>query len=165
MVGGDLIQRFRQRVLFLICEAAFALSCVLAALAPEIISYSAGRVLQGLATGLLLVIALPRIIQRFPSECVPITAAAINIGFFGAVTVGPLIGGLVRHMRGGCSMVFSRFWALQISSLPYSPSLTPSQGMPFDLAAVLLALAGTMLPFWAVGVSDRPCLQRPWRSD
>ena len=60
MEGGDLIQRFRQQVLFLICEAAFALSCVLAAAAHEITSYGAGRVLQGLATGLLLVSIAPR---------------------------------------------------------------------------------------------------------
>ena len=59
-------------------------------------AYGVGRVLQGLMTGLLLVIALPPVIQRFPPPRMPTTAAAINIGFFGAVTVGPLLGGITR---------------------------------------------------------------------
>jgi hypothetical protein len=48
-------------------------------------------------TGLLLVIALPPVIQRFPAQRMPTTAAAINIGFFGAVTVGPLLGGITAY--------------------------------------------------------------------
>ena len=165
MVGGDLIQRFRQRALFLICEAAFALSCVLAAVAPEIISYGAGRVLQGLATGLLLVIALPPVIQRFPPERMPITAAAINIGFFGAVTIGPLIGGLVGDTHAWrlfyAALAISGFAIFILALFTLPGAEPPNPGMPFDLTGVLLALAGTMLPFWAVGELSGPGFASP----
>lgn len=71
----------------------FIVGCLLAAGASGTVVYGAGRVLQGFATGLLLVIALPPVIQRFPPGRMPITAAFVNIGFFGAVTLGPLLGG------------------------------------------------------------------------
>lgn len=97
LFGGDLINRFKQRRLFLVCEGMFIFGCALSAIADDIAVYGAGRVLQGLATGLLLVIALPPVIQQFPAERMPITAASIDIGFFGAVTGGPLLGAVASY--------------------------------------------------------------------
>src|SRR3954471_8306417 len=59
LVGGDLIQRFRHRPLFFGCESLFVLGCVLAAAATNWEVFAVGRVLQGLATGFLLVVAIP----------------------------------------------------------------------------------------------------------
>jgi exo-1,4-beta-D-glucosaminidase len=59
LLGGDLMQRFRQRRLFLLCEGLFIAGCVLSGVAGGIVAYGSGRVLQGFATGLLLVVALP----------------------------------------------------------------------------------------------------------
>ncbi len=95
LLGGDLVQRFRQRRLFFVCQCLFALGCALAALAHGPALYAAGRVLSGVATGLLLVIALPPVIQRFPAAKLPVTVVFVNIGFFGAVCIGPLLGGWV----------------------------------------------------------------------
>jgi predicted MFS family arabinose efflux permease len=93
LVGGDLVQRFSQRPLFFACEALFALGCLASAVGHGIVACGAGRIVAGLATGLLLVIALPPVIQKFPPEKLPITVIFIDIGFFGAVCIGPLLGG------------------------------------------------------------------------
>jgi MFS family permease len=43
----------------------------------------------------MLVVALPPLITRYGVERLPRTAAAVNIGLFGAVTVGPVLAGLI----------------------------------------------------------------------
>ena len=67
LLGGDLINRYRQHHLFLIFEALFVAGALLSGLAGGLVTYGAGRVLSGLATGHLLVIALPPVIRRFPA--------------------------------------------------------------------------------------------------
>jgi MFS family permease len=165
LLGGDLINRFKQRHLFLICEALFVLSCALAAAAGGVPAYGAGRVLQGLMTGLLLVIALPPVIQRFPPQRMPTTAAAINIGFFGAVTVGPLLGGITayghawRAFHAALGGLGCLTWLLAILSLPDADP--PNPRLRFDLAAIALGLPATALPFWAVGELTGPGFDSP----
>ncbi|HET8995039.1 MAG TPA: MFS transporter, partial [Acetobacteraceae bacterium] len=51
LLGGDLVQRFRQRRMFIIAELLFALGCLLAAIAHAAPIYAAGRVLTGFGTG------------------------------------------------------------------------------------------------------------------
>ena len=165
LLGGDLINRFRQRRLFLVCEALFILGCALAASADGEDMYGAGRVLQGFTTGLLLVIALPPVIQRFPPQRMPTTAAAINIGFFGAVTLGPLLGGMAAYGHawrafyaalGGLGCLT---WLLAVLTLPHAEP--PDPDMRFDLAAIALGLPATALPFWAAGELTGPGFASP----
>ncbi len=139
LLGGDLTNRFRQRSLFLICEALFVIGSLLAALAGGFISYGAGRVLQGLATGLLPVIALPPVVRRFPPERMPLTAAWVNIGFFGAVALGPLLGGLVagahvwRWFYAGLSGIGAIVWAVSVATLPDQPATRSGGAHVVDL--------------------------------
>jgi MFS family permease len=155
LLGGDLINRFPQRRLFFPAEGMFIVGCLLAASAGGTVVYGTGRVLQGLATGLLLVIALPPVIQRFPPDRMPITAAFVNIGFFGAVTLGPLLGGAVaaghawRWFYGGLAAIGLVIFALALITLPDQEP--PNRGLPFDRSGIVLGLAATVLPFWAVG--------------
>ncbi len=119
------------------------------------LAYGIGHVLEGLATGLLLVIALPPVIRRFPAERLPLSAAFINIGFFGAVTAGPLLGGWVsaidgwRWMYGALALIGVAVLALATLTLPEQPPQNPD--LPFDATGLLLGLVAMVLPFWAVG--------------
>lgn len=128
---------------------------MLAAIAPGTVVYGAGRVLQGFATGILLVVALPPVIQRFPAKKLPITAAMINLGFFGAVMAGPLVGGAVayghawRWFYGGLGAVGAAVLMAALFTLPDQEP--PNPGRKFDLAGVVLAFGATVLPFWAAG--------------
>jgi len=100
LLGGDLIQRFQQRRLFLLLTPAFVAGALVVATSGDAMQLIAGRALMGLATGLLLVVAVPPLVQRFPASRMPFTAGAIDIGFFGAVAAGPVVGGIVADVHG-----------------------------------------------------------------
>jgi predicted MFS family arabinose efflux permease len=97
VLAADLAQRVAGWKLNVVYAAAFSGGCVLAALAPTPALVVAGRVVQGTATGMLLVSALPPIIRGFPPSRLPITASVVNLALFGAVTAGPVLGGVVAE--------------------------------------------------------------------
>ncbi|MGH8207154.1 MAG: MFS transporter, partial [Steroidobacteraceae bacterium] len=155
LFAGDLIHRLAQRPLFFAAEGLFVVGSLLAGFAVGTVTYGAGRILQGLATGLLLVIALPPVIQRFAPARMPLTAVFVNIGFFGAVTAGPLIGGAVASAHAW-RWFYGALAALGIAVLLLATLTLPDQQarnkeLPFDASGLLLGFAGAVLSFWAVG--------------
>lgn len=155
LLGGDLVQRFRQRRMFLLCEALFIVGTLASATAHGMLPYGAGRILSGLSTGMLLVAALPPVIQRYGPEKLPITVIFINLGFFGAVCIGPLLGGWVaaghswRWFFAALGAIATLNLFVALFALPKMPPINP--GLKFDAPAVTLALLATALPFWASG--------------
>lgn len=155
LLGGDIIRRFKQRTLFFLCEALFIAGCLIAATAHGIQQYGAGDVIAGLSTGLLLVIALPPVVQRFPADKMPFTSAFVNIGFFGAVTAGPLIGGAIaggqtwRLLYGG--LAFCGVVALVVAAITLPDNKPQQPDARFDWSAIVLGFFATFLPFWASG--------------
>lgn len=154
LLGGDLIQRFRQRRLFFVFALPLAAGFLVSATATGLVQYACGHVLQGLATGFLLVVAVPPLVQRFPTSRMPSTTAMINIGFFGAVCAGPVVGGAVAHagvwrwFDGGLAGVVLLGVALALPTLPETEP--PNRGLRFDGGAIVLGLASTVLAFLAV---------------
>ncbi|MBV8355966.1 MAG: MFS transporter, partial [Candidatus Eremiobacteraeota bacterium] len=81
-------------------------------------------------------------------------AAVIDLGFFGGVTAGPLLGGALGEIGAWRPL----FWALAALALAVFvtaaltlPSKDPfNPGIRFDRQGVALAFVGTLLPFWAV---------------
>lgn len=155
LLGGDLVNRFRQRHLFLAAEIVFITGWLLVAVSQGIVSYGAGRVLAGFATGTLLVTALPPVVRRFGPEQVPFTAAFINIAFFGGIAAGPLLGGAVayghtwRAFYGAFAGLGALTFALAFMSLPHVDP--PDPDLRVDRSGLLLGFAATVLPFWASG--------------
>lgn len=155
LTGGDLIQRFRQRHLFLLSEALFVVGCAVSAVATDAFVFGFGRILAGFATGLLLVIALPPVIQRFPAEKLRITMSFVDLGFFGAVCAGPLVGGAVaaehawRWFFTGLAAVGAINLALAALTEPkYDP---PNPNLKLDPWAGVLGFGAVVLPFLATG--------------
>jgi MFS family permease len=154
LLAGDLIQRFRQRRLFLGLAPAFVAGCLVTATSGDGLQLLAGRTLMGISTGLLLVVAVPPLVQRFPASRMPFTAGVIDIGFFGAVAAGPVVGGIVADVHGWrwLYVVLAAFGAvafvLGLLSLPDADPPNPDLG--FDRTAVGLGLLATVLPFVAV---------------
>ncbi|MGH8144784.1 MAG: MFS transporter [Rhodanobacteraceae bacterium] len=151
--GGDLIQRFHQRYLFLACQAAFVAGCAISAAAPGVYVYGFGRILMGIATGLLLVIALPPVIQRFPFEKLRTTMAWVDLGFFGAVCAGPLLGGAIaswhawRWLFAGLAIIGALNFATALLTEPLLDP--PNPKLRFDAWASVLGFGAVVLPFWA----------------
>lgn len=161
LLGGDLADRLPQRGLFLACELLFTLGAAGAALAPRVFPFAASGVLQGASTGVLLIAALPPVIRNFPVRRMAATAAAVNIGFFGAATAGPWLGGWLagphawRWLYGGAAFAGAGVLILAGMTWPEKPALEPAP--PPDKHALGLALAATFVPFFAAAqLATRP---------
>jgi MFS family permease len=156
LLCGDLVQRFRKHRLFPICGLTSAIGWAMAAAANGPWLYAVGSVLQGLATGMLLVVALPPTIQNFEWKRVPLTAAFINIGLFGAVAAGPLLGGAIaaahgwRWLYAGFAVVVTIASLLAIAIIPDEDP--PNPDLRFDWPALLLGIGATALPFGGVAM-------------
>jgi MFS family permease len=98
-----------RRLLFLFASL-FLVGSVLAAWSPTPGLFIAGRITQGLATGLMLIAAVPPLVIGWPKEKMPKTAVVMNMGIFGAVAAGPLVGGLFA----GAKEWHWLFWASTI---------------------------------------------------
>lgn len=154
--AAQLAQRFVQRYLFLGYEAVFVLGSVLATVAPGIGLFFAGRVLQGTATGLMLISALPPLVTRFGVGQLPRTVGIVNVGLFGATTVGPIIGGFVAD-GGWWRGLFAVMTVLGaagflVALLGYVRFDPPNPDLPVDRSALGLTVAATVLPFFATSV-------------
>ncbi len=164
VVAADLAQRVRNRVLFLSYETVFIVGSLLAVFAPAAGFYVAGHILQGLATGMLLVAALPPLVTSFPVYRLKTTIPAVVIGLFGAVTAGPLVGGLIAQ-TGAWRLLFGVVLALGLLTfvlaavaLAERPALNP--GMRVDVPAFALSIAGTLLLFYGAG----QLMSYPWNA-
>jgi MFS family permease len=154
VVAADLIQRLPTWRLYVVTEAGFAVGSLLVALAPVIGVYTVGRVLQGIATGMLLVVALPPLITKHGAARVPLSAAFVNLGLFGMVTIGPVIGGIVAA-SGAWRLLFVVVAIIGVGGallglLAFRRDLPMSPRMGFDESGIPLALAATFLPFFGV---------------
>jgi hypothetical protein len=150
----DMLQRLPARTGYLLCEGGFVVSSVLALSASEIFQFSAGIILQGLFTGMLLVAAVPPLVVGHGADRLPVTAAVVTFGLFGIATVGPLVGGLVgsfggwRPLYGGIAVIAAV--GLTIGILTFEPNEPMGRGAKFDWLAIPLALGATVLPFFGV---------------
>jgi MFS family permease len=156
VLSADLIQRFPGRRIFLACEAGFVVGSLLAGLAPEIVVFIAGRVVQGLVTGMMLVVALPPLATGHGVRKLPLTAAFVSLGLFGAVTLGPVVGGIVGTASAWRPLFFGAA-ALGVLGflngvLAFRRGGSAGPGAHFDWSAVPVAAAATVLPFLGVSL-------------
>ncbi|MGH2913409.1 MAG: MFS transporter [Solirubrobacteraceae bacterium] len=155
VVAADLIQRLPGRRLYVGCEALFVVGSLLGALSFDVYVFNVARAMQGLATGMLLVAALPPLITQHGPEKLPGTAAVVNLGLFGMVTLGPVVGGLAndlhwwRELYGAVAVL--GLAGLALGLLGFEGNDPPGRGMGFDWFAIPLAFGATIVPF--VGVS------------
>ncbi len=156
LLCGDLVNRYRKHRLFPVCGGIAATGWGLAALASGPAAYAVGTVLQGFGTGMLLVVALPPTIQNFSWKRVSLTAMFINIGLFGAVAAGPLLGGAIAAIQGwrwlyGAFAVLAGGASL-LSMIIIPDEEPPNPGLRFDWPALLLGIGATFLPFGGVAM-------------
>jgi MFS family permease len=166
VAGLQLSVRLPVRRLLLVFSSLFVVGSVLAAWAPVPGLHVAGRVVQGLTTGAMLIAAVPPLVIGNPKDKLPYTAAVMNLGIFGATALGPVVGGLAA----GTGTWRPFFWIIAglglagfvAALLTYEDQQPQDPDAPVDAVAVGVAAAGCALAFFgAAFVQGRHLLSVP----
>jgi len=149
-------QHLPQRRMLLAYAVVLAIGSLVAAAAVNPGMFIAGHVLQGLATSMLLIAAAPPLTIGFPKEKLRNTAVIMNMCVFGAVALGPFIGGAQAEAHAWRPL----FWiiagiavlALVMAALTFEDAPPADLDAPRDLRAIGLAAVGCAAAF--VGASQ-----------
>ncbi len=145
-------QHLPQRRMMVAYAVVLVLGSVLAAAAQDPAMYIAGHVLQGLCTSLLLIAAVPPLALGYPPSKLRVTAVIMNLCIFGAVALGPTIGGLQAQANGWRPL----FWvvaaiaagAVVLAVLTFEDSPASNPNAPRDVPALALAAIGPVAAFF-----------------
>jgi hypothetical protein len=132
----------------------FVIGSALAAWAPVAGLYVAGHVTQGLATGLLLIASVPPLVLSWGTDKLSRTAIVMNLGIFGAVALGPVVGGVAA----GSGSWRPLLWivcavgvaALAFALLTFEDAEAQDPDAPVDVIALVLAAGGCGAAFFGV---------------
>jgi MFS family permease/nucleotide-binding universal stress UspA family protein len=144
-------QHLPQRRMLLGYAVVLVVGSVLAASAQNAGMFVAGHVLQGLATSMLLIAAAPPLTIGFPRDKLRNTAVIMNMCVFGAVALGPFIGGVQAEAHAWRPL----FWtvaaiallALIMAALTFEDAPPADLDAPRDLTAIGLATVGCTAAF------------------
>ena len=147
-----LAQHYPQRRMLLIYASVLVLGSVLSASAGSVEVFIAGRVLQGLCTSLLLIAAVPPLALGYPIARLKTTAMIMNMCIFGAVALGPAVGGLQAQADAWRPL----FWitaaiavgALVLAVLTFEDAPPADPTSPRDPLALVLAAVGCLAAFF-----------------
>ncbi|MFN8108362.1 MAG: MFS transporter [Thermoleophilia bacterium] len=145
-------QLLPQRRMMLSYAVVLVLGFVLSATAQNVAMYITGQVLAGLCTSLLLIAAVPPLSLGFPASKLRITGMIMNMCIFGAVALGPTIGGLQAEADQWRPL----FWvvsaialaALALAVLTFEDAPPADLDAPIDLPALVLAAVGCAAAFF-----------------
>ncbi len=141
-----------QRRMMVLYAIVLVIGSVLTAAAQNPAMFITGHILQGLCTSLLLIAAAPPLFLGFPQSRLRSTAVIMNMCIFGAVALGPLIGGIQASAGGWRGL----FWivagvsaaALALSLLTFEDAPPADPTAPKDPWAIGLAASGAGLAFF-----------------
>src|SRR5580692_3765808 len=145
-------QHLPQRRMLVGYAVLLVIGSILAAAAQDPGMYIAGRVIQGLCTSLLLIAAVPPLAIGYPPHKLRDTAVIMNMCIFGAVALGPLIGGVQAQSDAWRPL----FWivsavsvgALVLALLTFEDAPPANPDSPRDLTAIALAAVGCVAAFF-----------------
>src|ERR1700722_806810 len=145
-------QHLPQRRMLLGYALLLVIGSILAASAQDPGMYIAGRVIQGLCTSLLLIAAVPPLAIGYPANKLRDTAVIMNMCIFGAVALGPFIGGLQAQAHAWRPL----FWivagisatAVILAVLTFEDAPPANPDSPRDLPAISLAAIGCVAAFF-----------------
>jgi MFS family permease len=147
-----LAQHLPQRRMMVLYAVLLVIGSVLAASAQSAEMFITGRVIQGLCTSLLLIAAVPPLALGYPASKLRTTAMILNMCIFGAVALGPTVGGLQAEANAWRPL----FWAtaaiavtaLVLALLTFEDAPPADPDSPRDLPALGLAAVGCVAAFF-----------------
>jgi MFS family permease len=145
-------QLLPQRRMMVLYAILLVIGSILAAAAQNPAMFIAGHILQGLCTSLLLIAAVPPLALGFGLEKFRWTAMIMNVCIFGAVALGPLVGGIQAGAHGWRPL----FWAvaaislaaLALSVLTFEDAPPADRDAPRAPVPIGLAAAGCVAAFY-----------------
>ena len=143
---------FPQRRMLVVYGVLLVIGSIMVAAAQDPTVFIVGHVLQGFCTSLLLIAAVPPLALGFPASKLHLTAMIMSMGLFGAVALGPVIGGVQANAHGWRPL----FWivagisaiALVMSVLTFEDVPPADPTAPRDLSAIVLAAVGCVAAFF-----------------
>ena len=156
VLAVQLAQRLPQRRMLVVYAIVLVIGSVLTASAEDAAMFIVGHILQGVATSMLLIAAIPPLAIGFPKDKLRTTAVIMNMCIFGAVALGPFIGGV----QAGSNAWRPLFWivagvaglALLFALLTFDDAPPVNPDSPLDLPAIGLAAVGCVAAF--VGAAE-----------
>jgi MFS family permease len=144
-------QHLPQRRMLVLYAAVLVIASVVVAAAQNPAMFIAGHVLQGLCTSLMLIAAVPPLVLGFGKEKMRTTAMVLNLCIFGAVALGPTVGG-IQAAGGGWRPLF---WivagiaavAFLLTVLTFEDAPPANRSAPYDPVAIGLAAVGSVAAF------------------
>ena len=145
-------QHLPQRRMLVVYACLLVIGSVLTAAAQDPAMFIAGRILQGLSTSLLLIAAVPPLVLGYPVAQLRVTAVIMNMCIFGAVALGPTIGGIQASADGWRPL----FWivagisltAFALSLLTFEDAPPANRSAPWAPMAIALAASGSLAAFF-----------------
>ena len=156
VLAVQLGQHLPQRRMLVGYAVLLVIGSVLTAVAQNAPVFIVGHVIQGLCTSLLLIAAVPPLAIGYPADKLRRTAVILNMCIFGAVALGPLVGGVQASADAWRPL----FWivagvaafALLLAVLTFDDAPAANPDAPTDVGAIGLAVIGCFAAF--VGASQ-----------
>jgi MFS family permease len=147
-----LAQHLPQRRMMVVYAALLVIGSLLAAAATDPAMFIAGHVLQGLCTSLLLIAAVPPLALGFGTSKFRETAMIMNICIFGAVALGPTMGGIQASAHAWRPLFFIvagiSLAALVLALATYEDAPPADPTVPLNPLAIALAALGSVSAFY-----------------
>jgi MFS family permease len=145
-------QLLPQRRMMVLYAVLLVIGSILAAAARNPAMFIVGHVLQGICTSLLLIAAVPPLALGFGLEKFRWTAIVMNVCIFGAVALGPVLGGVQASAHAWRPL----FWivagislaALLLALLTFEDAPPADRTAPRDGVAIGLAASGCVAAFY-----------------
>jgi nucleotide-binding universal stress UspA family protein/MFS family permease len=145
-------QHFPQRRMMIVYAILLVIGSCLQAFAQDAGMFLAGHIIQGLCTSLLLIAAVPPLAIGFPQDKLRDTAVIMNMCIFGAVALGPLIGGIQAEAHAWRPLFFIisgiSVMALVLAVLTFEDAPPANPDSPTDVPAIGLAGIGCVAAFF-----------------
>jgi MFS family permease len=152
VLAVQLAQLLPQRRMLVLYAILLVIGSAMVAAAQDPAMFIAGHILQGVCTSLMLIAAVPPLALGFGREKLIWTAMIMNICIFGAVALGPTIGGIQAGAHGWRPL----FWvvtgisvaALALTLLTFEDAPAADRTAPRDGVAIALAASGSVAAFF-----------------
>jgi hypothetical protein len=145
-------QHLPQRRMLIVYAALLVLGSFLTAGAQDAPMFFAGHILQGVCTSLMLIAAVPALAVSYGVEKLRETAMIMNMCIFGAVAIGPAIGGLQASAHAWRPLFFVvaviSLGALALVLLTFEDAPAADPSAPWDPRAIALAVGGPTAAFF-----------------